>query len=399
MGARLQISAAALVLVLTGGWAVQACGSFGEGDDAPPGTEAGSGDGGDAAVANACTPLSLSPPDAGAPDAYCEGPQPVELPSDDGHCGVCNHSCLGEGCVGGSCRITELAVDAFIANTPMQVGRVADGTLYTAHGPTIFRTATSGPGAGALTPFVMGAALSIKSFNAPFFAKGRGWASSDLGIVSFALDGSIPTLELGEKVDRIASDGSNIFWATADTGRVSKLGTPTPVLDDPSIKSIDAMASDDDGLFVMVTRKVTGRTDLLALKPDGGTARVLSDLATTYVMALDGPHIYWADVDGEVSRVEKTSTTKEAVMHVPKGVPPATPRFVPKGLAVDATSVYVATTDDKDGGTVQAAFYTTQKCGGPARLMTSDVIFSYGLAVDGDHLYWARASSAARIAK
>jgi hypothetical protein len=158
------------------------------------------------------------------------------------------------------------------------------------------------------------------------------------------------------------------------------------------------MAADHDGLFLMVGTKgaIAARARLLVRSKGGSVREVLSDAAAVappVQMTLDGGYVYWADALGGVWRVSKTSTTKEPVMQLPP------PRSFAKGIAVDAQNVYVVTSDDGQGGTVPASFFVAPKCGGPARLIQSDTIWSNGLLTEGSHLYWSHNATIARMAK
>jgi hypothetical protein len=391
--------------ILTVGLAAHGCGVFGADEPGPDrnaseaGTETGPAPGNDAAVA--CVPRSVTE-DVGAPDASCEGPQATLLSSSDGHCGVCGHSCMGDGCADGHCRVKEIVSLPVIANNPPALGAITTDTLYFVQNGII----SSVPIAGGAAPVVVFEASKVPgmvaaSLSPPFFAKGLGWTVADqMRLVSFPISGpGSPTVVIGGKSARVASDGETVYWAHDDTLQVREVGNDTPVFDDSTVNSIIAMAADRDGLFLMVGTKgaIAARARLLVRAKGGSSVReVLSnaaEVAPPVQMTLHEGYVYWADALGGVWRVSKTSTTKEPVMQLPP------PRNIAKGLVVDGQNVYVVTSDSGNGGTVEAAFFVAPKCGGPARLIQSDTIWGAGLFADSSHLYWAHNAAIARMAK
>jgi hypothetical protein len=377
--------------ILIAGYAAHGCQSFGADDTASGPTD-------DAAVA--CVPRSLTE-DAGAPDASCEGPQATLLSSSDGHCGLCGHSCMGEGCAEGHCRVKEIVTVPMIANNPPALGAITADTLYFVQNGTISSAPIAG---GAPVPVFAASAvpgMPATSLSPPFFAKGLGWTVADqMRLVSFPLSGAaLPSVVVGGKSARVTSDGDTVYWAHDDTLQVREVGNDTPVFDDSTVGSIFAMAADRDGLFLMVGTKgaIAARARLVARAKGGSSVReVLSNAAEVVrpvQMTLHEGYVYWADALGGVWRVSKTSTTKEPVTQLPP------PRTFAKGLSVDANNVYVATTDDGNGGTVQATLFVAPKCGGPARVIQSDTIWGGGLFADSAHLYWVHNAAIARMAK
>jgi hypothetical protein len=73
------------------------------------------------------------------------------------------------------------------------------------------------------------------------------------------------------------------------------------------------------------------------------------------------------------------------------------PRHFPKGVAVDADSLFIAGTENSSE--VPVTLYRLSKCGGPMRVIADDYMFGGGLASAGPFLYWGRERAIARIAK
>lgn len=341
----------------------------------------------------ACIPHAITE-DAGAPDASCGEAGVVDLSSSAGHCGVCNHSCLNEGCETGQCHVSEIVTLGFVTNNPPGIGALRNGTLYIAQAGTISQAPSAG---GTAAPLLQASAVGATSLSPPFIAHERGWTVADQKkLVSFPLDGGgQPQTEASGSMGALATDGDTVYWANADNGQVRAVGNDVPVFSDANVQGVYTMATDRDGLYLMVQPKPAGTgTKLLLRDPSGQAVReLLSDLGRPTQMTIEGGHLYWADTGGAVWRMDKSTLQKEPVTQVPPTRP-----FV-KGLAVDAQSVFVLTTDDGNGGTVQASLHVAPKCGGPVWLLRSDTFWGGGLLADADHLYWSHSSAVARMPK
>jgi hypothetical protein len=108
----------------------------------------------------------------------------------------------------------------------------------------------------------------------------------------------------------------------------------------------------------------------------------------------DAEYIYLVSGNGEIRRVLEQGVTPPEIIGRITGL-----RRVAKGIAVDDGYVYVACSQDGNGGTVQLDLYQVSKCGGPMRLLADDLIYGGSLAASGPHLYWGHAAAVARIAK
>ena len=367
----------------------------GGGADGPVPVEASTdGSAPDAEVA--CIPRDVNE-DAGAPDASCGGPGLADLQSSEGNCGVCGHSCLDGGCANGQCNVQDLIPLGFVSNNPPGIGALHDGVLYLAHAGVISRVSVDD--AGAPTELLDASALLGANLSPPFLARGLGWTVADQSeLVSFPLDGGGPTVETGSgNVGAIATDGNAVYYADANSRVVRMVGSVTALYTgDASIASIDAMAVDGDGLFLMVgLASVTARSRLLLRSPSGDISMLISDVPQATRMLLDGGYLYWADVAGAVWRLAKGTTVPQQVMQVP-----LMPFPYVKGLVVDAQNVYIVTTEDGNGGSVNALFYVGSKCGGPARLLRSgDSFWGGALLADDHHLFWTHSDGIERMAK
>jgi hypothetical protein len=380
-GRQRHLTAVALALVTIVG-AAHGCRAFTAADVAD-------GDGG----AIACIPHDIAE-DAGAPDASCGEAGVVDLSSSAGHCGVCSHSCLNEGCETGQCHVAEIVPFTFVANNPPGVGALRNGTLYVAQAGTIYQAPSVG---GAPVAIFQASAVGATSLSPPFIVHERGWTvASQNKLVSFALDGAgQPQTEANGAMGALATDGDTVYWANADNGQVRAVGNDVPIYSDANVQGVFAMAADRDGLYLMVQPKAAGATATLLLRDPSGQAvrELLLDLGRPIQMTIEGGHVYWADTSGAVWRMDKATLRKEPVTQVPSSRP-----FV-KGLAVDAQSVFLVTTDDGNGGTVLASVHVASKCGGPVRLLRSDTFWGGGLLADADHLYWSHQMAVARMPK
>jgi hypothetical protein len=386
----------ALVLVALAAVA-RGCSTFSEADPSPSddaGAEAEAGvlEGGtDSPSAPSCVPRDIAE-DAGSPDASCEGTQKVDLAASDKHCGVCGHSCLSDGCQSGQCRVVEVVPIPFVANNPPAIGTITGGFIYFAHASEIARAPLTG---GAPTTLLVAAAVSANSLGPPLVAQGRLWSVADQSkLVSAALDGTDPKTEATESIAFIATDGKNLYWATSGN-QVKAVGNPTPLIDDSNIETIYAMAADSGGIYLLVHMKgtIAARARLIVRGPAAtdSVQEILDDVVGGTALAIAGDYLYWADFAGDVWRIRKTSNAKEPVTRFPL------PGFV-KGFVVDDTSVYLSTTPESIGGSVNAQFYSAPSCGGPARLLRSDFIYA-SMFGQGGYLYWTHSDGIYRIAK
>jgi hypothetical protein len=349
------------------------------------------GDGGAPVVA--CIPQSITG-DAGAPDASCGEAGVVDLSSSTGHCGTCNHSCANEGCETGQCRVSDIVTVGFITNNPPAVGALRNGTLYFAQADTVYQA----PGAGgAAAPVLKASAVSASSLSAPFIARDRGWTLADQkALVSFALDGSGQSqVEATGSIGAIATDGTAVYWANADNGQVRVVGNDVPIFADANVQSVYAMATDEHGLYLMVMPKAAGASAKLLLRDPSGQAvrELLADLVRPIQLLIEGGHLYWSDTGGGIWRMDQAALQKAPVTQVD----PARP-FI-KGFVVDAQSVFMVSSEDGNGGSVQSSFHAASKCGGPARLLRSDSFWGGALVADTDHLYWSHPTGVARMPK
>ena len=365
--------------------------------DAVPSGDAGGDSGhaaGDGGGVVACIPHAITE-DAGAPDASCGGgPGVVDLSSSSGHCGVCDHSCLDEGCETGQCRVAEIVPLGSVTNNPPGIGALRNGTLYLAQADTIYRAPSAG---GAAAVLLQASTLAATSLGPPFIAHQRGWTVADqTKLVSFSLlDGGQPQLEATGNIGALATDGDAVYWAGAVDGQVRAAGNDLPIFADANVQRVLALAADHDGLYLMVQPKAAGTGAKLIFRDASGQAvrELLSDLSPPTQLVIEDGHLYWADTGGAVWRMDKSTLEKQPVTQVPPTRP-----FV-KGLVVDAQSVFVLSTDDGNGGTVQASLHVASKCGGSPRLLRSDSFWGGALLADTHHLYWTHPMAVARMPK
>ena len=110
-----------------------------------------------------------------------------------------------------------------------------------------------------------------------------------------------------------------------------------------------------------------------------GLSEELAHVGRAYELAMDSQYVYWNDGQ-DLRRVGLTG-----------GQPSTIATAVPPGsLAVDASFVYIATTDDPyDGGMVRAHSIVKVPAGGGTPVTLASTRNPGGLVIDATSLYWA----------
>ncbi len=158
------------------------------------------------------------------------------------------------------------------------------------------------------------------------------------------------------------------------------------------------LAVDDATLFIGASGNVPYR-----VAKAGGVPERLADGAalppgSVQLLSLDATHAYWSVYTGVVS--EAQGLTGYAIARAPKRDGQASlvtsikgPNFaVPAAIAVDDEWVYLTQPDIYNGNggpeSLRGAVRRVPKGGGPAQDLSND--YSYAVAVDGAHVFWAR---------
>jgi hypothetical protein len=241
--------------------------------------------------------------------------------------------------VGGS--VTTLVADG---NQPFQVAVNTTDLYWTGFLGTLGRVALDGSSTSTLVvsslPTPPPYFLALDSANVYYTTQTDNTTGT---VVAFALSGS-SSLALGTGQDLtagIAVSGGHVYWASGgtsspNTGSIS--GSATSVTGISPIATAEetpyAVATDGTNVY-WTNREEPGL--VMRVSVTGGTPLTLaSNRDLPNGIAVDGANVYWGDQDGDV------------VVKVPiGGGTPVTLASIsaPQFLAVDATSVYLTTSD------------------------------------------------------
>lgn len=369
-----------------------ACSSYGE--DEPPvaspvedastdGTSIDAPDGGsEASTQPRCVPQSLEPPPPD--DPKCGTNTAFDLSSSDAHCGRCNHSCLGTGCVAGRCRIVDvgpllsydngggptfvplplpdihfgdaLAVKRLAGDNASVIGDLVDAgnnvrrmsSLHSDGTDIVFTIAAS----GVFSVPVMGGPVTAvqRGVDAAHavIAKGHVYFTENDGIHVSAPFGSSVFAPEERRPGGLATDGERIYWVTAAFEGTTLLKT-SPAGTVATVQ-VQTLSTNAEGLFV------------------------------------DDGFLYWfgrtGNLNGAIFRSAVTGgDAPAAIASFPLGLETQL-----RALVVDATHVYWAMSPE---GKVETVIYKAPKCGGPTTTIAGDLMPDQGMTFDDQFLYFA----------
>jgi len=298
--------------------------------------------------------------------------------------------------------------DRVVENNSARVSAAPDGTLYYTTSATaaevVVRALSPMP---ATNPKTLATLASANGYLGEVVVGGSDlfFSQSNVGIIKLTPDGKTSTFvsRPGGVLRGVAVDAANVYYADSSGMLFAqpRAGEPSFPISSVPAGTIVGPVADGTRIFWAevaadgkATLKIRGKA-----KADGPLNR--ASLSSLRALAFDADYVYLVSADGELRRVLKDGVSvPELIGEVPGS------RKVPKGIAVDDDSVYLAFTEKETGGTIPLDVYQVSKCGGPMRLIADDTvvgggstIVGGGLVAVGPHLYWGRQTSIGRMAK
>jgi hypothetical protein len=322
------------------------------------------GAGGGAAGAHACT----------APFADCNGDPgdgcEADLGNDAAHCGACARDCEGQPCTAGLCEPEVLASGLYFAN------RIAlDATrVY--------------------------------------------WTSADGTVDALPLaGGGVVELAAGQDDPAdLAVDEHGIYWTStgADTVQSLPLGGGLPTLLAQAGNPLGIVVRSGVVYFTDTYDKLSNDEHVVRVALPKGPSSVVAGTPGAWMLAVDAERVYWTDrasaavwsaplgggeatllassiIDPTEIEVDSDAvyvTALEATFRIPLagGAPQALVWGAGRGLAIDATHIYVGAADGR--------VLEVPKTGGPALALARTELYAGDIAVDDHHVYWIARSKA-----
>lgn len=347
-------------------------------------------------AAPACVP---SPIDVNAAEpTTCNGIG-VDLTGNPDHCGFCNHKCPDGTCIGGACRVIDVAMNPL--GHPVLT---TDGTdLYvvvnsTADPPDSGQVGRYSPASNTyevITPFdpKTKGARGIKVGGGKYF-----FVADSYGVLGGPLSGGLAAtiVDSPDSITEIGLGNDDLYWVHYNGGvhrRPFDGGAETLLYMGPFQESVGGLRVDSNTLAFGV-RDDGGApfTVTLHVRKAGAPEQLVPNLLGVNATVMDADYIYLADTTGRVRRVAKNApSTFEQVTSVPG------PWLSPIGLAVDDEYIYLATNDGSTNG--QFSIFKASKCGGTAHRLVTDTFVFMGLVAAGGYLYWTHANAIAKMSK
>jgi len=274
----------------------------------------------------------------------------IDLNTDEGNCGACEHSCIGGTCSSGQCQPVQLAT--VLGDS---IGLATDGTnvYWTDQGVSNFGgLVQSVPVGGGSTvalasPVTVPVDLAIDTTNV-FWSAGAdpgGNAIFSVPKTGGAYGTVVTAAGLGSGGDAVwvAADGVNVYWAGIEGGvfqAPKSTGSPVITLDPVTAPPGIVFAIAVDASNVYWTEASPGAELLRKTPIGGGLVTTLASGLTLSVdvsdIATDGVNVYWTQGESGVSggSVNSVSVNGGPTLTI------ATTSVTPGALAVDANYAY-----------------------------------------------------------
>jgi hypothetical protein len=197
---------------------------------------------------------------------------------------------------------------------PMAGVRIAGGRVhYTVAGPNGGAGANTGHLASCALPMctdVQDVFYTPSPIDVIAIGGGRWWLGTDATLTNLtfkSLNGPPPASTEQLSPSRMVTDGSHIFWSTADALRMYTVATNTLVDLMPagalSAGRVNGVVVETDGALYVTQAKAVKRCTIAA---DKCTFTELGAAASPAVdVAVDGTFVYWGNVDGTIMRLRK----------------------------------------------------------------------------------------------
>ncbi|MFS8071218.1 MAG: hypothetical protein ACMG6S_33025 [Byssovorax sp.] len=288
----------------------------------------------------------------------------ADLGSDAVTCGACDHDCEGSPCKEGLCEPVVLASSLYFAT---RIALDATRVYWTSAAGTVSALPLAG--------------------------------------------GAIATLASGQDDPfDLAVDAHGVYFTNAGANTVSALpldGGPPSLLSDAG-NPLGIVVRSDVVYFTDSYDKVSSDDHVRRVPLPGGPPSVVAATPGAWMLAVDDARAYWTDPKGgavwsaplgggaptllasglvdakeiEVDADAAYVAALEATYRIPLagGPPQALVWGAGRGLAIDATHVYVGAAD---GRVLRVA-----KTGGPALALARTELYASDIAVDDHHVYW-----------
>lgn len=327
---------------------------------------------------------------------------------------TCGKDCLGGACAGGACQPVVLAMNQ---DRPVGIA-VDDKRIYWANRGSV--DAGNGTVQTSALDGTDKRELVNKQPSAGFVAVDSTWVYlTDQGTeqANF-LDGRIVRIRKdGTAFDRIydnqpapfgiAIDSANVYWTNALNGEVFRArldGTGTPALIAPAAPYTFGIAADETAVFWTRFDPTDNLGEVYTARPDGGARGALaSNQATPRGIAIDATTVYWVNEDDDtVMSLPRTGLGTPKVL--------ADRQDKPYTIVLDDKNVYWVNQGATDGTCSVMRIGKDGTCGAKGagdaggecpQVLASGQSRPYGIAVDKVAVYWVNFASGnvLRVAK
>lgn len=320
----------------------------------------------------------------------------ADLQTSEEHCGRCNHSCLGGGCVSGKCQPITIGVSQ---ESPSEL--VIDGDLV------FWRSAGSGKvlratKSGGTLPAV------VACGSTPGLAHGDGYVyahcSCDLeatpddggAMVKAPQHCGARLITLDESAVYIVAQGPQVYRKTP---RGAKLGGAGELpLGSYGAGTIYAIAHQGDHVFHTFAPSDTSAGRVAYVSTDAGPRTPLApNEPMPRGLAVDDAGVAWVvlgavDDAGAALPDAGAIRAQKLVGESPHVIAQLTPQ--PYAIALDETYVYFASTGTLAAGYHDAAIYRARRDGSgtTVEVIAVDQTRVEGIAVDDEAIYWTSRS-------